>query len=154
MTTTICKPQRYGDETIRTGSALSPEHEISRIILDLVYEALQKYLSTFESSACLIGDNVKTMFSTIVRKMFSDGIRHWGRIAVVFAFAIFVQQRFKVDLEDETAVLIDDFVVDWIEAQGGCNEATLDFGQRYRLSFIHYLIGTTCLFLLLDNYRM
>ena len=98
--------------------------------------ALQKYVFTFEKSARLIGDNVKTMFSAIVQEMFSDGIQHWGRIAVVFAFAIFVQQRFKVDMEDETAVLIEDFVVDWIEAQGGCNDATLDFDQRYRLSFI------------------
>ena len=139
---------------VREVLSLCPEHKTSRIILDLVYEALQKYLSTFESTTRLIGDNVKTMFSAIVREMFSDDIRHWGRIAVVFAFAIFVQQRFKVDLEDETAVLIEDFVVDWIEAQGRCNDATLDFGQRYRLSFIHYLIEITCLFLLLDNCRM
>ncbi len=133
---------------------LCPEHKTSRIILDLVYEALQKHLSTFESSVHFIGDNVKTRFSAIVREMFSDGVRHWGRVAIVFAFAIFMQQRFKVDLEEETTVLIEDFVADWIEAQGRYNEAILDFDHRYRLSFIHYLIGTSCLFLLLDICRM
>ena len=131
--------------------SLNPEHKTSKVILDLVYEALQNHLHIFESSSRLTGDNVKAEFSKIVREMFSDGIRHWGRIAVMFAFAIFLQQRFKVDLEEETVTLTEDLLSDWMEVQGGWNEATSGIGNGFRLSFIHYLVGTTCLLLLLDN---
>ena len=61
---------------VREVLSFCPEHKTSRIILDLVYVALQKYVFTFEKSARLIGNNVKTMFSAIVQEMFSDGIQH------------------------------------------------------------------------------
>ena len=131
--------------------SLNPEHKTSKVILDLVYEALQNHLHTFESSSRLIGDNVKAEFSKIIREMFSDGIR--GRIAVMFAFAIFLQQRFKVNLE-ETVTLKEDLLSDWMEVQGGWNEATSGIGNGFRLSFIHYFIGTTCLLFLLENCRL
>ena len=134
--------------------SLNPEHKTSKVILDFVYEALQNHLHTFESSSRLIGDNVKAEFPKIIREMFSDGIRHWGRIAVIFAFAIFLQQRFKVDLEEETVTLTEDLLSDWMEVQGGWNEATSGISDGFRLSFIHYLIGTTCLLLLLENCRL
>ena len=134
--------------------SLNPEHKTSKVILDFVYEALQNHLHTFESSSRLIGDNVKAEFPKIIREMFSDGIRHWGRIAVMFAFAIFLQQRFKVDLEEETVTLTEDLLSDWMEVQGGWNEATSGISDGFRLSFIHYLIGTTCLLLLLENCRL
>ena len=54
---------------------LSPEHKTSKVILDLVYEALQNHFNTFESSTRSIGDNVKAKFPNIVREMFSDGMR-------------------------------------------------------------------------------
>ena len=139
-------------QLVREVLTLSPEHKTSKVILDLVYEALQNHFNTFESSTRSIGDNVKAEFSNIVREMFSDGIRHWGLIAVMFAFAIFLQQRFKVDLEEETATLTEDLLCEWMEVQGGWKEAVSGIdGNSFRLSFIHYLIGTTCLLLLLDN---
>ena len=134
---------------------LSPEHKTSNVILDLVYEALQNHFNTFESSTRSIGDNVKAKFSNTVREMFSDGIRHWGRIAVMFAFAIFLQQRFKVDFEEETVTLTEDLLFDWMEVQGGWKEAvSVIDGDGFRLSFTHYLIGTICLLLLLNNCRL
>ena len=82
--------------------------------------------------------------------MFSDGIRYWGCIAVMFAFAIFLQQRFTVNLEEETVTLTEDLLSDWMEVQGGWEEAASGIGgDSFCLSFIHYLIGTTCLLLLL-----
>ena len=80
--------------------SLNTEHKTSEVILNLVYEALQNHLNTFRSSSRSIGINVKTEFSKIVREMFFDGVRHWDRIAVMFAFAIFLQQIFKIDLEE------------------------------------------------------
>ena len=49
---------------------LSPEHKTSIIILNLVYDALQKHLPTFESTMRLISDDVKVSFSSIVRDVF------------------------------------------------------------------------------------
>ena len=142
-------------QLVREVLTLSPEHKTSKVILDLVYEALQNHFNTFESSTRSIGNNVKAEFSNIVREMFSYGIRHWGRIAVMFAFAIFLQQRFKVDLEEETVTLTEDLLCEWMEVQGGWKEAVSGIdGNGFRLSFIHYLIGTTCLLLLLDNCRL
>ena len=134
--------------------SLNPKHKTSKVILDLVYEALQNHLHSFESSSRSNGANVKAKFSKIVCEMFSDGIRHWCRIAVMFAFDIFLQQRFKVDLGEETVTLIEDLLSDWMEVQGGWNEATSGIGDGFCLSFIHYLIGTICLLLLLDNCRL
>ena len=125
--------------------------------MDLVYEALQNNFNTFESSSSSIDANVKTEFLNIVREMFSDGIRYWGRIAVtvMFAFAIFLQQRFTVDLEEEAVILTEDLLSDWMEVQGGWEEAASGIGgDSFRPSFIHYLIGATCLLLLLDNCRL
>ena len=49
--------------------SLSPEQN-SKIILDLLYEALQKTSSDFESSLRSIGDDVKVSFSSIIRGVF------------------------------------------------------------------------------------
>ena len=134
---------------------LGPEHKTSKVILDLVNEALQNHFNTFESSTRTIGDNVKAKFSNIVREMFSDGIRHWVHIAVMFALVICLQQRFKFNLEEEIVNLTEDLLCDWMEVQGGWKEAASGIGgDGFRLFFIHYLIGTTCLLLLLDNCRL
>ena len=127
---------------VREVLSLNPEHKMSGIILDIVYEALQKHLPIFESLAHSIGNNIKTAYSTIVREMFSDGVRNWGQIAVVFAFAIFVQQRYKIDLEDETVVLTEDALAGWMEAQGNLIE---DFDYRHHL-FFYSLSHRNCLF--------
>ena len=93
-------------------------------------------------------------FLKIVCEIFSDSIRYWGCIAVIFAFAIFLQQRFKINLEKETETLTEDILFDWMEVQEGWNEAASDVGNGFLLSFIHYLIRATCLLLLLDNCRL
>ncbi len=136
---------------VREVLSLNPEHKTSGIIIDLVYEALHKHLPTFKSLTRSIGNNVKTAYCTIVREMFSDGVRNWGRVAIVFAFAIFLQHKYKIDLEEETVLLTEDMLASWMEAQGNLDE---DFGYRRHPYFIPCLIGTVCLFLLLlDTYR-
>ena len=100
-----------------TRCSLNPEHKTSKVILDLEYEALQNHLNTFESSLPSIGVNVKAKFMKIVHEMFSDGIRYWGRITVMFAFAIFLQQRFQINLEEEIEMLTEDLLSDWMEVQ-------------------------------------
>ena len=72
----------------------------------------------------------------------------------MFAFAIFLQQRFKVDLEEKTVTLTEDLVSNWMEVLGEWNKAISGIGDGFRLSFIHYLIETTCLLLLLENCRL
>ena len=114
-------------QLVREVLSLNPDNKTFRIILDLVYEALQEHIPTFESLTRSIGDNVKRAYSTIVREMFSDGVRNWGWIAVVFAFAIFLQQKYKIDLEEETVVLTENMLAGWMEAQGNLNE---DFYYR------------------------
>jgi hypothetical protein len=82
--------------------------KIAKNILEMVDEALLCYYTVFRTAADTAVDNPRQTFVLLVRKMLSDDrVVNWGRIAVVFALAIFFQERFGIDLESETLLFVE-----------------------------------------------
>jgi hypothetical protein len=77
--------------------------KVVKNILETVNEALLCHRTVLRIAADTAADNPRQIFALLVREMLSDGrVVNLGRIAVVFALAIFFQKRFGIDLESET----------------------------------------------------
>jgi hypothetical protein len=77
-------------------------------ILKVMDEALLCHQIVFHMAANRAVDNPQQTFLLLVREMFDDNrMIHWGRIAVVFALAFLFQERFGVNLESETLLVLE-----------------------------------------------
>ena len=78
--------------------------------LEMTLMALQNYRTFFDSLVDRLPArvDVKQSYSEILREMFSDDIINCGRIVIAMAFAIYLQQRYDVDLKSETIDMIEE----------------------------------------------
>ncbi len=69
-----------------------------------------------------LGDDVKQHFKTMVKIVLNDGIVNSTRIVTVFAFAIYLQEIYSIDLKDEVESLVDEWVFDGLLRRRGDDE--------------------------------
>jgi len=80
----------------------------TKTYLALAKECQRENSGLFEDMTRRLGHDVKRSYLSITRKVFADGEINSGRIVVVLAFALYVQERYDIDLVEETEAVIDE----------------------------------------------
>ena len=90
--------------------SLQANNSIAEKWLELTLTAQQNYRTFFDSliDRLPVRFDVKQCYTTILRELFMDNVINYGRIVIGMAFAIYLQQRYDVDLKIETANTIED----------------------------------------------
>ena len=90
--------------------SLQAYNSIAEKWLELTLTALRNYRTLFASliDRLPVRFDVKQCYKTILREIFMGNVINCGRIAIVMAFTIYLQQRYDVDLKIETANTLED----------------------------------------------
>ena len=90
--------------------SLQANNSITEKWLELTLTALQNYRTLFDSliDRLPVRFDVKQCYATILREIFMDNVINCGRIVIAMAFAVYLQQRYDVDLKVETANTLED----------------------------------------------
>ena len=108
---------KWQEEDWYTRCSLSVRNRIPKSFWICCTKHCKKHLPTLKAR-CIRSATMSKFRSPQSSAVFSGDIRHWGRITVMFVLAIFVQQRFKIDLEEETMALTENLLSNWMKAQG------------------------------------
>jgi hypothetical protein len=71
--------------------------------------------------------NIRVQYADIVTKLFADGRVNWARIVTVLAFATYLQERFTIDLEEETSELLEPHLLGWLQRRKYDDDECYDF---------------------------
>ena len=93
--------------------------ELTKRIIELARKARQENLTELDAIA-VIGvhresNDPKAIFAIVVRKIFDDGVVHWGKIVAFFALTIYFQRRFELELENEVIDFVEELFPDLID---------------------------------------
>lgn len=101
--------------------------------LALTLDLLHRHRRDFDSIANRLpsSSSVSEHFVSIVREMFNDGKKSWGRTVTVLAFATYLQQRYSIDLKSETSQLLEEQVYGSPRRMNNANSENFDFPDSF-----------------------
>ena len=116
--------EHSGSSLVRQVLALRSNNKTTEIWLEMTLIALRRHRDDFDSVVERMppGVEIEQSFTTIIKEMFSDGIVNYGRLAIAMAFAVYLQQRFGVDLKSETATIVEERLFNCMLNGGGGSE--------------------------------
>ena len=93
--------------------------EVTKRIIELARRARQENLVELNAFVDICvereGKDPKVVYARVVREIFDDDVIHWGRIVVFFAWTIYIQRRFDIEMEKEVTDFVEQFFPDWMD---------------------------------------
>ena len=98
-----------------------PHNIAAQRCLSLALEILSEHREKFDRVVRLIPSikNIRQSYSKIISELLSEDYVCWCRLVVVFAFGIYIQERFCINLEAETETVVDRQLYVWLMRQEG-----------------------------------
>lgn len=85
-------------------------------------EMLYKHRKDYATIVCRFPSkkekDIKHNFACVIREMFKDKKVSGLRIKSVFAFALYIQELYGIDMHVETSSLLEEYVYGWVQDNG------------------------------------
>ena len=93
--------------------------ELTKRIIELARRARQENLVELNAFVDICvereGNDPKAVYARVLREIFDDDVIHWGRIVALFAWTIYIQRRFDIEMGKKVTDFVEQFFPDWMD---------------------------------------